>query len=125
MEMPKVYKPGDRWTDEMGDVVVNKYGFPMHDAHWPFIDIYEDTRMTLNPDIKKVNEILQKIHDNNGYCPSKEFDGNREAFKPDNRCPCPDFLMNGKCECGLFIPIPYETKHLDPKMLESLKRMEE
>lgn len=63
-------------------------------------------RTVINPDIEKVKDILQKIHDNHGYCISYPTTDDPNALKPDMRCPCPDMTVYGKCQCGLFVKVP-------------------
>jgi ferredoxin-thioredoxin reductase catalytic subunit len=50
-----------------------------------------------------VQEIRQKIKDNDGYCPCR-----LEKTK-DTKCMCKDFIENAKpgeeCHCGLYIKV--------------------
>lgn len=80
-------------------------------------------RIVLNPDIDKVIEVVTKIKENHGYCPSQPV---RERAKdekelpfnlglmPDMRCPCPDMTCKGECKCGLFVntTLVSETKYV-------------
>lgn len=70
-----------------------------------YIDGENMTRMMLNPDREKVESVIKEIYENNGWCPSKTSCLNGELI-PDFRCPCPDFMILGKCECGLFVHVP-------------------
>lgn len=118
------HTPGDVFSDgEGGKIIVNKYGIPMHEMPLPLFDTYNDTRMILNPDPDEVNRITKAINDNNGYCPSKGKVYDVESLRPDDRCPCPGFIVHGKCECGLFIPkeIPHNNISLDTSMEEEEK----
>lgn len=107
------------------EYIINKYGHRVHKTDLPWFDNYEDTRMCLNPDIDKVIEIIKKIHESNGRCPSKKcFLETSPIYKtdslvPDTRCPCPDFLCKGECECGLFVPQP-----ISPSLAEKEKAKE-
>lgn len=91
-------------------IITNKYGMKVHDISIPQYDTFEDTRMCLNPNHDHVIKVLNKLRFNNMCCPSKSnatinIDG-KEVLSQDTRCPCPEFLCLGKCECGLFVPIP-------------------
>ena len=46
-----------------------------------------------------VNEIRQKLKDNNGYCPCKL------VKNADTKCMCKEFrdMEEGECHCGLYI----------------------
>ena len=53
----------------------------------------------LNKDNEQLNEILQKIKDNNGYCPCAI------VKNEDTKCNCKEFreMDEGVCHCGAFI----------------------
>ena len=55
----------------------------------------------LNDKNPKLNEILNKIKENNGYCPSAAIKDS------DTKCPCKQFrdIKQGICQCGAFIKI--------------------
>ena len=53
-----------------------------------------------NPDKEFRTQIIQKIKQNNGYCPCK-FERT-----PDTKCHCKEFREKGECICGLFIKVP-------------------
>lgn len=51
-----------------------------------------------------VNEIKQKLKQNNGYCPC------RIGTLPENKCMCQEFRQqisdpswSGECHCGLYV----------------------
>lgn len=51
-----------------------------------------------------VNEIKQKLEQNNGYCPC------RIGTLPENKCMCQEFRQqisdpswSGECHCGLYV----------------------
>lgn len=69
----------------------------------PILGEKGDKRLVLNPDVNKVMEIVNKIRENDGYCPSQVRDVPGCMLKPDTRCPCPNMMIYGKCRCGLFI----------------------
>ena len=51
----------------------------------------------LNPDKEKVEEIRQRIKDNDGYCPCI-------IIKDEStKCPCKDFRDDKICHCGVYI----------------------
>lgn len=52
-----------------------------------------------NPNTNLVNEIRQKLKDNNGYCPCKL------VKNADTKCMCKEFrdMEEGECHCGLYI----------------------
>lgn len=56
-------------------------------------------RIRRNTDEKYVREIMQKIKDNDGYCPCKL------QRTPETKCMCKEFLemKSGTCHCGLYI----------------------
>ena len=54
----------------------------------------------LNPDTEFVRNLKKRIKSNSGYCPCKL------GKKPENKCPCADFVDTGNCDCGLFIKDP-------------------
>lgn len=55
----------------------------------------------LNTDNQDINVILDRIHENNGYCPCAT-DKNEET-----KCMCKDFreMKEGICKCGAFIKV--------------------
>ena len=89
---------GKTYTKASSDLFERKYPIPILGKNG-------DKRLIINPDISKVIDVLIKIKENKGLCPSKSrHDPVRDdSLIPDNRCPCPDLIINGKCECGLFI----------------------
>jgi ferredoxin-thioredoxin reductase catalytic subunit len=55
----------------------------------------------LNPNDKVVNGILRRCAKNDGLCPCVH---DSEAYEgKDLHCPCTDYTMHDKCECGLYI----------------------
>jgi len=48
-----------------------------------------------------VQEIRQKLKENDGYCPCQI------EKKPETKCMCEDFrkMDSGECHCGLYIKI--------------------
>ena len=65
------------------------------------INIYRKEGWILNPNDKVVNAILRRCVKNDGLCPcihdSEDYEGK------DLHCPCTDYTMKNKCECGLYI----------------------
>ena len=57
--------------------------------------------IVLNDKNPKLNEILNKIKENNGYCPCAPIKDS------DTKCPCKQFrdIKQGICQCGAFIKI--------------------
>lgn len=55
------------------------------------------SKLKLNTDKETAFKILNKIYDNNGYCPC------RLNKTKDTICPCKEMIENNKCHCGLFI----------------------
>lgn len=56
-------------------------------------------RVKMNPDPEKYATIKEKVHANNGYCPS------RSEKSPDTHCMCKQFKerdSEGWCKCRLF-----------------------
>ena len=53
----------------------------------------------LNPDKEFVKEFLEKVKNNNGYCPC------RISKTQDTKCMCKEFREQeeGECHCGLYI----------------------
>ena len=53
----------------------------------------------LNPDKEFVKEFIEKVKDNDGYCPC------RISKTPDTKCMCKEFREQeeGECHCGLYI----------------------
>ena len=56
-------------------------------------------KFRVNDDKKLVEEIRQKLKQNDGYCPCQV------TRHPDAKCVCTDFLEQGlgQCHCGLYI----------------------
>jgi ferredoxin-thioredoxin reductase catalytic subunit len=65
------------------------------------IEIHRKEGWILNPNDKIVNAILKRCSKNEGLCPcvhnSEDYEGK------DLHCPCTDYTMKNKCECGLYI----------------------
>jgi ferredoxin-thioredoxin reductase catalytic subunit len=65
------------------------------------IQIFRKEGWVLNPKDKVVNAILKRCEKNEGLCPcvhdSEDYDGK------DLHCPCTDYTIKGKCECGLYV----------------------
>jgi ferredoxin-thioredoxin reductase catalytic subunit len=65
------------------------------------IQIFRKEGWILNPKDKVVNAILKRCEKNEGLCPcvhdSEDYDGK------DLHCPCTDYTIKGKCECGLYV----------------------
>lgn len=57
--------------------------------------------MLLNDKNPELDEILDKMKDNEGYCPCSL------AKDQDTKCPCKEFreTQQGVCHCGAFIKI--------------------
>lgn len=57
------------------------------------------SRIKLNGDADLVNEIKQRLKENDGYCPC------RVKKIPENKCMCKEFKEqeSGECHCGLYI----------------------
>jgi len=59
-------------------------------------------RVILNSNAEYVNEIRQKLKDNDNYCPCQI------EKSPDTKCMCKDFRnmmdnqIEGECHCGLY-----------------------
>lgn len=52
-----------------------------------------------NPDNTFVKEMMEKIKENDGYCPCKL------EKSPDTKCMCKEFrdqITEGYCHCGLY-----------------------
>ena len=56
-----------------------------------------DYEVRLNPDKAFIADLIERIRDNNGYCPS------HEEKSIDTLCPCKDFRDSYECTCGLYI----------------------
>lgn len=60
-------------------------------------------KITTNPDKELVNEIREKIKENNGHCACAV------VLTDDNMCICKDFREQiergdpGECHCGLYV----------------------
>lgn len=65
------------------------------------VEIHRKVGWKLNPNDKVVNAILRLCEKRDGLCPcvhdSENYDGK------DLHCPCTDYTMKDKCECGLYI----------------------
>lgn len=55
-------------------------------------------KITYNPDRQLVDEILNRLDENDGYCPCKL------EKTPETKCMCAEFKAQkeGFCHCGLF-----------------------
>jgi len=53
----------------------------------------------LNPDKEFVKEFIEKVKNNDGYCPC------RVSKTPDTKCMCKEFREQeeGECHCGLYV----------------------
>lgn len=55
----------------------------------------------LNPNDRIVNAIFRRCIKNDGLCPcvhnSEDYEGK------DLHCPCTDYTIKNKCECGLYL----------------------
>lgn len=58
-------------------------------------------KIIVNPDPNIVNDIRNKLKENEGYCPC------RLNKTPDTKCMCKQFRDqdSGMCHCGLYIKI--------------------
>lgn len=62
-------------------------------------------KVILNPNTEIVEEIRQKLKDNNGYCPC------RIQKTDDTKCMCKEFRdmiangIEGECHCGLYLSV--------------------
>lgn len=58
-------------------------------------------KIIVNPDLNIVNDIRNKLKENEGYCPC------RLNKTPDTKCMCKQFReqVSGMCHCGLYIKI--------------------
>ncbi len=45
-------------------------------------------------------DMLSNVRDNNGYC----------LCKPDEQCPCNDFLQKSRCACSVYYPVVTTTE---------------
>ena len=52
----------------------------------------------LNPDDNKVNEILHKLYENDGLCPTLVH--NRVGHI---QCPYSEYIQRSICHCGLYV----------------------
>ena len=81
----------------MGTTRVPNFNLKMIDM----IQILRKEGWVLNPKDKVVNAILKRCEKNEGLCPcvhdSEDYDGK------DLHCPCTDYTIKGKCECGLYV----------------------
>jgi ferredoxin-thioredoxin reductase catalytic subunit len=59
---------------------------------------FKGQRIFINPDEEYVNEIRQKLKENDGYCPC------RLTKSEDTKCMCKEFKEqeDGYCHCGLY-----------------------
>lgn len=53
--------------------------------------------MKLNPNKNKVQEIRNKLKNNDGYCPCMIEESE------DTKCPCKNMRENKICICGLYV----------------------
>ena len=60
--------------------------------------IYRRPGWRLNPDDKKINELIVKLFESDGVCPTNVH--NRIGH---NQCPCSAYLQLGICYCGLYV----------------------
>ena len=60
-----------------------------------------DVEIRLSEDKELVQEIREKLKENDGYCPCKI------EKTDDTKCMCKEFReqKNGECHCGLFVKI--------------------
>lgn len=58
-------------------------------------------KIIVNPDLNIVNDIRNRLKENEGYCPC------RLNKTPDTKCMCKQFREqdSGMCHCGLYIKI--------------------
>ena len=58
-------------------------------------------KIKLSDNIELVNEIKNKLKENDGYCPC------RIEKTPENKCMCEEFKKqdSGECHCGLYVKI--------------------
>lgn len=61
-------------------------------------------RIQINQDKEYAAEVIERIKQNNGYCPCKI------EKTPETKCMCKEFIdqRDGMCHCGLYI------KYADP-----------
>ncbi len=52
----------------------------------------------LNPNDNHVNDVLRKLDNNHGHCPTHVID--RVGH---DQCPCSAYLQDKTCYCGLYI----------------------
>ena len=52
----------------------------------------------LNSDDDIVNDVIKKLGERNGHCPTTL----RDRYGHD-QCPCSDYLTNDKCYCRLYV----------------------
>ena len=75
----------------------------------PLLGKNGEKRLVVNPDYNIAQGIIGNLDRTSGFCPTKAFRALNSPDVPDNqlkqdyRCPCPDFMILGKCECGLFV----------------------
>lgn len=62
------------------------------------------TKIILNPDKDLVEDIKQRLKNNEGYCPC------RISKNADTKCMCKEFReqAQGECHCGLYQKIVIE-----------------
>ena len=62
------------------------------------------TKIILNSDKDLVEDIKQRLKDNEGYCPC------RISKTSDTKCMCKEFReqAEGECHCGLYLKIVVE-----------------
>lgn len=59
-------------------------------------------RIKVSENKELVEEIRQKLKDNNGYCPC------RLVKNEDTKCMCKEFIEQeelGECHCGLYVKV--------------------
>lgn len=83
---------------------------PKYESVFPWLNgVNAGFRVVINPDIDKAIDVLKKIKENHGFCPSYPVKEKTEpgiSLVPDMRCPCPDMTCKGICKCGLFVNTP-------------------
>lgn len=66
--------------------------------------IMKKIKIVLNSNKELVEEIKQKLKDNDGYCPCRLFK------TPETKCMCKEFKEQeeGLCHCGLYLKLIME-----------------
>lgn len=67
----------------------------------------------INPDDKKVTEILRKLHENDGLCPTLVH--NRIGHI---QCPCSEYIQKNICHCNLYVRDDVK-RNIDNKSVDS------